>query len=97
MYLLYLNNEEVSTPLFRAIIELNSYNFILENTKTEEDYSYYKELYEKAKREVSQQKENTTNEILRQLKIIFPQIEHFDNLWGKIQNITNQGFYVKWE
>ena len=97
MYLLYLNNEEVSTPLFRAIIELNNYNFILKNTKTKEDYSYYKELYEKAKMEVSQQKENTTNEIRRQLKIIFPHIEHFDNLWWKIQNTTNQGFYVKWE
>ena len=41
MYLLYLNNEEVSTPLFRAIIELNNYNFILENSITEEDYSFY--------------------------------------------------------
>ena len=47
--------------------------------------------------EVSQQKENITNEIHRQLKIIFPQVEYFDNLWWKIQNITNQGFYVKWE
>ena len=97
MYILYLNNEEVSIPFFRAVRELNNYSFILENTKTEEDYNYYKELYEKAKIEVSQQKENITNEIHRQLKIIFPQIEHFNNLWWKIQNITNQGFYVKWE
>ena len=97
MYVLYLNNEEVSTPLFRAIRELNNYDFILKNTKTEEDYNYYKELYEKSKIEVSQQKENTTNEIRRQLKIIFPQVKNFDNLWWKIQNITNQGFYVKWE
>ena len=97
MYILYLNNEEVSIPFFRAVRELNNYSFILENTKTEEDYNYYKELYEKAKMEVSQQKENITNEIHRQLKIIFPQVEYFDNLWWKIQNITNQGFYVKWE
>ena len=39
MYILYLNNEEVSIPLFRAIRELNNYDFILKNTKTEKDYN----------------------------------------------------------